>query len=184
MTKTVFATLDVSGAPVEIRVGQPFATHHVIVGDDQEAAWSFTPVGDAAAFEVNHPGNALDLYSAEDLARFGIVMIEIPDPQEGEILASIGLGLEDGAIVADPVYAAKPPPPVPMMVTRAQFKTALNAQGVYAAFKAEALSTDAGEILWSDRASYERQDPTLKEIGAALALNLDDLFRLAVAPAA
>lgn len=176
----IFAMLAADGAPVKVQAGQPFTTFSVVVADDQEAAWSFTPVGDSAAFEVNHPANALNVYGPEDLARFGIVMIDIPDPQEGEILASVGLGLEDGAIVADPVFAARPPPPVPMMVTRAQFKTALNARGIYAAFKAEALSTDAGEILWSDRASYERQDTTLNEIGAALALDLDDLFRLAV----
>lgn len=178
----IFATLDGSGAPVQLQPGQPFTTWRATVTDEQEAAWSFTPVGAPTDFEVNHPANALDLYGAEDLARFGIVALEIPAAQAGEVQSSVGLGIEAGVIVADPVYAPIPPAPVPLAVTRAAAKTALAAAGKFGAFRDAALAMGpAGDILWNDESVWRRDNETLAALGVALNLDLDTLFRAAPA---
>lgn len=81
MPKTVFSTVDAARDVIEIPAGQPFKTYSMIIKTDEEAAWSFTPIGEAYACEIQHPANALDNYGAEDLARFLITREEISDPE-------------------------------------------------------------------------------------------------------
>jgi hypothetical protein len=65
---TKYEARDAGGQVFEIPAGTPFTTY-------------WTPIGGVpTSFVVNHPWNALDLYSPNDLIRFGITASVVADP--------------------------------------------------------------------------------------------------------
>ena len=183
MTKTVFATLDASGAPVELRLGEPFTTHHVIVASEEEAAWSFTAIGEKAAFEVNHGPNALNLYADADLVRFCIAKLTIGNPPSGKQLGSYAFSLSGGQITVTPTWVSTPPAPVPTAVSAVNGKLALARAGYLSTIKAiVAAGDDETKIWWDAATEFRRTHPMVVGIGAAIGLTsgqIDDLFRIA-----
>lgn len=77
---TIYTSLDASGQPLQIAPGVPFSTYWVVVADEQEAAWSGIAIGQRALFQVSHPWNALDVFTAADLDRFCIQAATVADP--------------------------------------------------------------------------------------------------------
>jgi hypothetical protein len=104
----IFVTLDAGGAPVELIPTLGFTTHTARVMTPEEAAWSFTPVGERTAFLVNHAPGALALYVADDLDRFGIWVLTLPPTPEGERLAGYDLMLVEGLPVISATFEPVP----------------------------------------------------------------------------
>lgn len=183
MTKTVFATLDASGAPVELQLGGPFTTHHVIVATQEEAAWSFTPIGEKAAFEVNHGPNALDLYADADLDRFCIAKLTIGNAPSGKQLGSYAFGINGGQITVTPTWVNIPPEPVPALVSSMQAKLALAAAGLFDGVEAYmSTAPTMVKIYWKDARDFHRDHPQLVQLSDGLGMTsaqVDDLFRAA-----
>lgn len=184
MTKTVFAALDMAGAPVEIHPGDAFTTYSVVVGSNQEAAWTFSPVGSIVPLEVNHAPNALDLYAAEDLARFRIAKLTLADAPAGKQLGSYAVSLSGlGEIILSAVWVNPPPAPVPFSVPAVNAKLVLAQAGHLSTIKAIIAQADeAAQIWWEAATVFQRDHPMVVNFGAALGLTsaqIDDLFRLA-----
>jgi len=184
MTKTVFATFDADGAPIEIHPGSAFTTHSVIISSNQEAAWTFSPVGSIIPLEVNHASNALDLYADEDLARFRIAKLTLAAAPAGKQLGSYAVSLSGtGGIILSAVWVNPPPPPVPFSVPAVNAKLALAQAGYHSTVEAIIAQADEeAQIWWSDATVFQRDHPMVATFGAALGLTsaqIDDLFRLA-----
>lgn len=179
----IYASLNAEGQPYEIAPGAPFATHFVIVADDQEAAWSGVAIGERAPFDVNHPWTALTTYNADTLARFCIAALELPAPPDGEAVASYALTVTDGVIGIAATFGPIPPAPVPVEVSRGQAKQALLASGQLDQVEAAiAGASRQVQIYWSDFPTFHRDHPTLLTMAAALGMSSDDvdnLFRAA-----
>ena len=183
MTKTVFATLDASGAPVELFTGQAFTTHHVIVQTQEEAAWSFTAIGEKAASEVNHGPNAIEHYADADLTRYCISKLTIGNAPSGKVLSSYALALANGHITVTPTWINTPAPPVPATVSRMQAKLALNAAGRLDQVEAGVASASREvQLYWAEVSEIHRDHAILAQMTTALGLTsaqVDDLFRAA-----
>ncbi|MFD1189761.1 hypothetical protein [Phenylobacterium conjunctum] len=184
MTTKILATLDASGLPIAIPPAGPATTWWVIVADEQEVAWSFTPVGDRAPFEVNHPAGQAQAYDAETRARFCIQEVAMADAPAGKRVASHGLTLEDGVIVAHPTFEPMPPTPI-LPVSRMQAKLALNAAGLLEDVEAAVASASREvQIYWTEVSELHRDHSILIEMTDALGWTseqVDDLFRAAAA---
>ncbi len=185
MPMIIFATLDPAGAPVQLPRGEPFTTYHVIVATEQEAAWSFKPIGQRAAFEINHAPDALDRFSDAELARFTIQKVAVDDPPAGQRVASVTLIEVEGEIVADPVFEPVPPPPVPLVISRMQAKLALHAEGLLDDVDAAvAAAPREVQIYWAEVSELHRDHAILNQMTEALGWTseqVDDLFRAAAA---
>lgn len=70
---TQFSTLDADDQPVDLVAGIPFQTFWEMEG------------GARVPLRVSHPWNSLDLFSADDLARWCITATEVPDPLPAEV---------------------------------------------------------------------------------------------------
>lgn len=185
MSTKMLATLDAAGRPVAIPSTGPVTTWWVVVADEREAAWSFTPVGSRAPFEVNHPPGQAQAYDAETRRRFCIHEVELAAPPEGEKVAGCSLSLEVDVIVAHPVFEPLPTPPPPLTVSRMQAKLALHAQGLLDDVEAAVASASREvQIYWAEVSELHRDHSILIEVTSALGLTseqVDDLFRAAAA---
>ena len=82
-----------------------------------------------------------------------------------------------------PQYVEVPSEPeaAPEVCTMAQARKALLTAGITAAQVEAALADDPmGLIDWEFQTQVRRASPLVQSVGAALGLNVDDLFRLAV----
>ncbi len=185
MSTTILATLDAAGEPVALQSNAPATTWWVIVADEQEVAWSFTPIGQPAPFEINHPPGQVDAYGPEDRTRFCIQEVELAEPPQGERLAGYTMTLEEGVITAQATFEPIPPPPVPAKVSRMQAKLALNAAGLLDDVEAYmATAAEETRIYWAEVSELHRDHPILVAAVGALGLSeaqVDDLFRAAAA---
>jgi hypothetical protein len=78
---------------------------------------------------------------------------------------------------------AQESPPVPQVVSRAQLKLALLAAGILDAVEGFVATADrAVQIMWAERAEFDRHHPLLAEMVTAFGMTpgqADDIFRLA-----
>lgn len=185
MSTTILATLNAAGEPVALQAGAPVTTWWVIVADEQEAAWSFTPIGQPAPFEINHPPGQVDTYGPEDRARFCIQVVELVEAPEGERLAGYSLALEGGVITAQATFEPIPPAPVPPTVSRMQAKLVLLEDDELDAVEATiATAPRAVQIYWAEVSELHRDHAVLADVIVALGWSeayVDDLFRRAAA---
>lgn len=170
------------GAPEEIFQGQPFTTTQFLVTTDEEAAWSFSPIGTIIDHPLSHADIALAHYGVDDRVRFCIHAFDLPVPPAGKRLETYGLTIVSGVVVAAGVFSD---PEVPAEVSRLQAKQALRQAGKLADVEtAIAAASDEVKIYWSDASSFHRDHPTLATMTATLAMSsaeVDDLFRAAAA---
>lgn len=183
----IFATLDAAGQPVELIPTLGFTTYSVLVTCENEAAWSFTPVGQRAAFEVNHPPGALLSYGSDDLERYGVAVLAVPATPQGKRLTGYTLGLDRRGQpkVQAATFEPLPPPAVPRTVSRMQAKLALHAQGLLDDVEAAvAAAPREVQIYWTEVAELHRDHAILNQMTGALGWTseqVDDLFRAAAA---
>lgn len=181
----IFATLDADGRAIELAPGLPFTTYSILISSYEEAAWSFTPIGERASYEANHSPAALDAYGEDDLDRYGIQALDMPNPPEGDRLHGYELVVAEGAISIVPTWEPVPPPPVPALVSRMQAKLALNAAGLLDDVETYMLTAPAEtRIYWTEVSELHRNHPILTAATAAMGWSegeVDDLFRAAAA---
>ena len=89
----IYATLDPDLKPVELRPGVSEPLYWQKVADEQEAAWSLTPVGEYARVDNSLPPVALGIYGPEDLDRLRIFAVTLPAAPAGQQLASYSLSM-------------------------------------------------------------------------------------------
>lgn len=168
------------GQPVEITPGLAFTTSQLLVGTEEEAAWSMSPIGSVIDFEVSHPGNALEHYAPEDLARFRIQQFaEGAASPAGHVLATRTLVVANGAISVAVTYA---PQPVPFEVSMMQAQLALSAAGKLAAVEAAvAAATATVQIYWKTAPTLHRDHPLVASLAAAVGLSGPEVDALFVA---
>lgn len=168
------------GVPVKVFPGVPFTSTQQKIMTAEEAAWSFSPIGSVIDAERSHSAAALEHYTAEDRARFGIHTYAHPLPPPGQLLIGYTLDLEGDSIVATGEFG---PPPVPSEVFRVQAKQALRIAGKLADVEtAIAAASDEVKIYWADAPSFHRTHPTLLAMATALGMTSDEvdtLFRAA-----
>lgn len=181
----IFATLNADQVPVELAPGQAFTTYRVVVSTEQEAAWSLTPIGGIASFELNHSPGSLEALSPEECRRFLIQKVELPEPPAGQRLAGYTLALEDGVITAEATFEPLPPPPVPQQVSRMQAKLALLQADLLDDVEAAiAGASREVQIYWAEVSELHRDHTILTQMTTALGWTseqVDDLFRTAAA---
>lgn len=155
-----------NGQPVEIHLGQPFTSAQFKITTEEEAAWSFSPIGSVIDHPVSHPANALDLYQQADLDKFGIHAFVVPAAPDGKRLASYALSLQGDSVVATGTFAD---PEVPQEVLRVQGRLQLIAEGLLVAVDAAVTAADATtKEYWASTAVFRRQNPILTAMWAQL----------------
>lgn len=171
------------GQPVEITPGLAFTTHQIVIGTEEEAAWSMAPIGTVIDSEVSHPGNALEHYAPEDLARFRIQQFaEGAAPPAGHVLATRTLVVANGAISVAVTYALTP---VPFEVSMMQAQLALAAAGKLAAVEAAVAAASATvQIYWRTAPTLHRDHPLVASLAAAVGLTSPEVDALFVAASA
>lgn len=169
----------VDGQPVEIISGQPFTSTQFKITTDDEAAWSFEPIGTVIDKEVGHGGTALDAWDDADRARYCVHTFALPVAPDGKHLTGYTLTLDGDSIVATGVFAG---PIVPPEVSRLQAKQALRIAGELAAVEtAIAAGSEEVQIYWADASMFHRNHPTLLAMSAALSMSPDDVDTLFIA---
>ena len=83
--------------------------------------------------------------------------------------------------IAEHEAAASAPEPAPAACTMAQARKALLTAGITAAQVEAALADNPMALIdWEFQTEVRRSSPLVQSVGAALGVNVDDLFRLAV----
>lgn len=79
------------------------------------------------------------------------------------------------------LFDARPQPEAPTVCTMAQARKALLTAGITAAQVEAALADNPMALIdWEFQTEVRRSSPLVQSVGAALGVNVDDLFRLAV----
>ena len=168
-----------NGQAVELDPALPFTTYELMVTTEEEAAWSFTPIGQYAPCEVIHAAGSLAGMDSVDRARFRIVRSDPPTPAPGHT-AQYQIIVQDGA----PLFIwseVSTGPQVPVKVSRMQAKMALLGSGLLAAVEAAIAASDdaALKLYWAEASDFHRDHPALNGMTAVLGMTseqVDDLF--------
>lgn len=97
-------------------------------------------------------------------------MVRVNDDEGGSSLA-----------FSQEVFDARPQPEGPTVCTMAQARKALLTAGITAAQVEAALADNPMALIdWEFQTEVRRSSPLVQSVGAALGVNVDDLFRLAV----
>lgn len=97
-------------------------------------------------------------------------MVRVNDDEGGSSLA-----------FSQEVFDARPQPEAPTVCTMAQARKALLTAGITAAQVEAALADNPMALIdWEFQTEVRRSSPLVQSVGAALGVNVDDLFRLAV----
>lgn len=137
---------------------------------------------------IQHPGNVIDLWSAADLAAVGVLPIVDDAVPAGKVGINPTLALGIGQVLRHfGGYADEAPTPtvVGITITPVQGRLALLNAGLLDQVEAMVKGADRATQLWYDYATqWERTNPILNELGAALGLTsaqIDNLFTQAAA---
>jgi hypothetical protein len=182
VTTTIFAALDDSGEPVQLDPSQPFTTWRVLVQTAEDAAVMAAAVGAYAAVEVQHFPPALDVWTSDDRARFGVEVLTIAGAPDGKVRTGLTLAYTQSTdtITASQTFGDAPAEPVPQIVQRVQGRIALLNAGKLAALDAAMASAEEpAREYWASTAIFRRDNPILTASWAAQGgtdAELDALF--------
>lgn len=175
-----FAIL-VDGSPAEVFAGQEFTSTQFKITTEDEAAWSFSPIGSMIDKAYGHLPSALDAWDANDRARFGVMQFELPIPPDGKRLEGYTLALEDDAVVATGEFAD---PIVPQEVLRVQGRLQLLAEGLLVGVEAAVAGADAvTKEYWASTPKFRRDNAILTAMWAALGRTPEQLDATFIAAA-
>lgn len=162
----IFATFDADLTPVEILQGQSFVT-----------AWQYSDddAGYVAAV-ISHSPAALELYGWADLARYRIVVLDMPTAPAGQRLSAWSLGVEAGAIAIDATFepltvAPAPRREVPKSVIQARLIAAGKMDAVFAALFAS--PADFARWFAPDWPNVFADDERMIEVLAAVGADIE-----------